>query len=673
MKSRTRAKAKKPSITGEDLYRLRIPNCAVMSPDEKQVAYTVERMDKSEKKYFTNLYVLDLASGEQRQFTHGKTADRQPAWSPDGSLIAFVSTRDGKTAIYLIPSSGGAERKLIELDAAIGDLKFTPDGANLIFSMRYNDSHFIKDEKEKKKPPVFRHVTRLFFRLDGEGYIPKDVFQTYTVDIATATLRQITKGKRDNMGASISPDGKLVAYISNRRRNPDVDMMYEDLFVVPFSGGKERQIPAPDGPKAMPTFSPDGKTIAYIGHDNPNDAWGVTNQHVWKVGVSGSPKARDLMPKFDRMTYDQSIGDLGEGHEMAAPVWSVDGKRIYFLSSDTGATNLFYVPAAGGKPTRVFAGKCHVKDFSLKGKTRTVAMIVSDLNNPGDILTCPATYGGEKKATRHTDFNSFLRTEVQLSKTRDIMFRSFDGTMVQGWLVFPPGFNPKRKYPSILEIHGGPRVQYAYTFFHEMQYLAAQGYVVFYTNPRGGSGRGETWAEAIAGGWGGLDYQDCMAAADYLEKQKYIDPKRIGVTGGSYGGYMTNWIIGHTKRFRAAVTQRSVVSLTSMYGASDIGWSLEREFDGTPWDNRENYDRCSPITYFKNVTTPTLIIHSEQDLRCPTEQSEQMFTMLKRLGKTVELVRFPEEPHGLSRHGRPDRRIARLEWIAKWFNKYMKK
>jgi dipeptidyl aminopeptidase/acylaminoacyl peptidase len=266
-----------------------------------------------------------------------------------------------------------------------------------------------------------------------------------------------------------------------------------------------------------------------------------------------------------------------------------------------------------------------------------------------------------------------MRTDVQLGKTKDIMFKGYDGTEIQGWIVFPPGFRKTKKYPSILEIHGGPRVQYGYTFFHEMQYLAAKGYVVFYTNPRGGQGRGKTWAESIAGGWGGLDYQDCMAAADYLEKQKFIHPKKMGVTGGSYGGYMTNWIIGHTDRFKAAVTQRSVTNLMSMYGSSDIGWSLEREFDGTPWDNPENYQKCSPITYFRNVKTPVLIIHSEQDLRCPTEQGEQMFIMLKRLGKTVELVRFPEEPHGLSRHGRPDRRLARLSWIEKWFDKYLKK
>jgi dipeptidyl aminopeptidase/acylaminoacyl peptidase len=244
---------------------------------------------------------------------------------------------------------------------------------------------------------------------------------------------------------------------------------------------------------------------------------------------------------------------------------------------------------------------------------------------------------------------------------------------VQGWLVLPPNFNPNRKYPSILEIHGGPRVQYGFTFFHEMQYLAGKGYVVFYTNPRGGAGRGETWAASISGGWGELDYKDCMAAADWMEKQLFINKRKMGVTGGSYGGYMTNWMIGHSDRFAAAITQRSVVDLKSFFGSSDIGYDLHREFAGYPWSNAENYEKCSPITYFQNIRTPVLIIHSEQDLRCGIEQAEQMFAMLKMLGKKVEFVRFPEEPHGLSRHGRPDRRIARLEWINKWFARYLKK
>lgn len=672
MPKKTRKVVKRKGITGEDLFKLRVPTSVSISPDESLVAYPVERMDKKESKYFSNIYISDTSNGEATQFTHGNQVDRSPVFSPDGERIAFMSTRDKKSGIYLMPTGGGAERKLIEIDGTITDLQWTPDANALVFALRYNDSHFIKDEKKKKEPPVYRHITRLFYRLDGFGFLPKDKFQIYALTLADAKLRKITSGKRDNMFPNLSPDGKLIAFISNRSKDPDMDLLNDTLLVVPFKGGKEKVIKAPEGPKHGPKFSPDGKTIAFQGHDNPQDAWGVTNDHIWKVGLKGKPKARDLMPKWDRMASDLSITDTGDAHFGSPIEWSGDGKRIYFLGTDTGATNLYYVPASGGKPTRVYSGKCHVKGYAVNGKTKKAAMIVSDLNNPGDVYVGPTQYGAEKRSKKLTDLNRFLRTEVKLGRTKEVMFRSFDGTKVQGWLLTPPDFNKNKKYPSVLEIHGGPRVQYAHSFFHEMQYLAAKGYVVFYTNPRGGQGRGETWADAITGGWGDLDYKDCMAAADWMESQKFIHPKKMGVTGGSYGGYMTNWIIGHTNRFKAAVTQRSIADLRNFLGTSDIGWDLEREFAGWPWSNQENYAKCSPITYYKKIKTPVLIIHSEQDLRCSIEQAEQMFVMLKVLKKTVEFVRFPEEPHGLSRHGRPDRRIARLEFISNWFDKYMK-
>ncbi|UCG62650.1 MAG: S9 family peptidase [Candidatus Zixiibacteriota bacterium] len=671
MKKTGQKPTRRRPITAEDLFKLRIPTSVSLSPDESKIVYTVERMDKKEKKYFANIYVCDVSTGETRQFTYGNHNDGQTTWSPSGGRLAFVSSRDKKTGLYVMPATGGAEKKLMEIEGTISDVSWSPDEKSLIFCMRYNDSHFIKDEDEKKKVPVYRHITRLFYRLDAVGFLPKDRFQIYKLEIESGKLTKLTRGQRDNLCPTVSPDGKWVAYFSNRSKDPDIDIMREDLFIVPLNGGREKLVPTPAGPVGVPAFSPDSKTIAYLGHDNPDDDWGGTNTHVWKVGLQGKPIARDLMPTYDRSAYDQSISDTSDSHALTPLRWSADGKRIYFTSSDTGSNNIFYLPASGGKPTRVFGGKCHVKGYSMNGKTKTVALIHADINNPGEVVSCPAKYGGEKRARKHTRLNEFLKKEIKLGRTRDVMFRSFDGTQVQGWLVTPPNFNPSRKYPSILEIHGGPRVQYAYTFFHEMQLFAAKGYVVFYTNPRGGAGRGETWARAISGGWGELDYMDCMAAADYLEKQRFINRKRMGVTGGSYGGYMTNWIIGHTNRFKAAVTQRSVVDLKSFYGSSDIGWSLAREFEGTPWKNNENYEKCSPITYYQNIKTPVLIIHSENDLRCGIEQAEQMFAMLKTMKKTVEMVRFPEEPHGLSRHGRPDRRIARLDWILKWFEKYL--
>jgi dipeptidyl aminopeptidase/acylaminoacyl peptidase len=630
MAQKTKRSKSKPGLKAEDLYKLRLPTSVAISPNELLIAYTVERMDRKQKKYFTNIHLYDIDLEGSRQFTYGDQVDSQPVWSPDGQWLAFVSTRDKKTGIYIMPADGGAERQIKELDGAITNLQFHPDGDSLVFGLRYNDSHFIKDEDEKKKPPVYRHITRLWYRLDATGFLPKDEFQVYVLSVEGGELRKITPHKRASEMPCLSPDGKWVAFASNRCKNPDRDSLRIDLFVIPFKGGKERRIVTPAGPVFNPTFSPDSKTIAYIGHDNPNDAWGVTNMHVWKVGIAGKPKARNLMAKFDRHATDSSIGDMGEFHGAGGLFWSRDGRRIYFLCSDIGATNVFYVTAGGGKPTRVYKNNCHIKAISLGRAGKRMAVVRSNMTTPGDVQVCPLNYGAEKKAETITDLNPFIKKERFLGRTREVMFRSFDGTRVQGFLVTPPSFRPTRKYPSILQIHGGPRAQYAFTL-------------------------------------------DCMAAADWLEKQKWIDSKRMGVTGGSYGGYMTNWIIGHTNRFKAAVTQRAVVDLVSFFGTSDIGWETEREFNGSPWTNRENFINCSPIYYYENVRTPVLIIHSEQDLRCASEQAEQMFVKLKCLGKTVELVRFPEEPHGLSRHGRPDRRIARLEWIVKWFDRYLKR
>lgn len=670
--ARSKKKQKTRPIEKEDICRIKTMSGAALSPDEKRIAYTVESVSKDKKKYFSHLHLAELDTGEFRRFTFGEISDHSPVWSSDGSMIAFISTRDKKSGIYAIASDGGEARKVIEMDGSFGSINWTPDGKEIVFNFRYNDSHDEKDEKKKKEAPLFRHVTRLFYRLDALGFLPEDRFHIWKVDVASGETKQLTKGKFDETGPTVSPDGKTIAFTSNRSQNPDKDWFKIDLFTIPIDGGKMIRIKTPAGPVECPVFSPDSKKIAYIGHDNPDDSWGETNLHLWTVGAKGRPAARDMIEKFDRSCGDDTIADMGESHEVPRPIWSSDGKRIYFMASDTGSTHIFYAPSKGGLPTRITEKLCHVKGFSLNGKTRTIAAIVSDLGDPNRLVTVPVQYHGDRKTKLIHQPNRDLLDEINLPRIKEVWFKGHDGTELQGWLVTPHDFKKSKKYPAILEIHGGPRAQYGFSFFHEMNWLASQGYVVFYTNPRGGTGRGETFAAAITGGWGEIDYFDCMSAADYMEKLKFVNPRKIGVTGGSYGGYMTNWIIGQTNRFKAAVTQRSVVNLESFYGSSDIGYSLYREFDGQPWENPENYRKYSPLTYAKNIRTPLLIIHSEKDLRCSIEQAEELFAVLKMMNRKVEFVRFPEEPHGLSRHGRPDRRIARLEWILKWFKRYLR-
>jgi dipeptidyl aminopeptidase/acylaminoacyl peptidase len=663
---------KKRLLEAEDLCRFNLVSDLAISPDETKIAYTIENISEDKKKYFARTFMLDIKSGESRQFTFGDIKDGSLSWSPDGKFIAFVSTRNKKTGIYIIPAKGGAEQKIIEEDGAFTRPLWTPDGQELIFSFRFNDSHTETDETKKNEAPVYRHITRLFYRLDGSGFLPKDRFHIWKLNLASGKMKPLTRGKYDETQPAISRDGKWIVFISNRSQDPDLHINHEELFMMPSDGGKIRRVPTPLGPKAAPSFSPNGKMIVYVGHTNLEDTMGVTNFHIWTVGIKGKPAARDLVPRFDRQCFDQTICDTVEGHGMAIPIWSADNKKIYFAASDTGSTHLFYVPARGGLPTRITKKPCHLKNYSISQNGKHIAANIADLSNPGDIYLLPPIFNGDNKRQQLSHLNAKLFAAINFPKTQEKWFQGLDGIDLQGWIVTPPNFNRNRKYPSILEIHGGPRVQYGFSFFHEILLLASKGYVVFYTNPRGGGGRGETWAGTIVADWGGIDYMDCMAAADYMEKLPFINRNKMGVTGGSYGGYMTNWIVGHTPRFKAAVTQRSVVNLESFVGSSDFGYLDKGEFNGHPWENPDGYKRMSPLTYAKNVKTPLLILHNENDLRCSIEQAEELFATLKLMKKKVEFVRFPEEPHGLSRHGRPDRRIARLQWILKWFERYLK-
>jgi dipeptidyl aminopeptidase/acylaminoacyl peptidase len=618
------------TITAEDLLRFRFVSDPVLSRDGARWACAVRSIEGEH--YRQHLWV------DGRAFTTGAVLDALPRFSPDGRSIAFLRKIDDDNQIWILPAAGGEGRRLTSFPPGkFKALEWSPDASKLVFVWR----------RTPDKKPLARHITRLRYKEDGVGFLDGEYDHVWTVDVASGALRQLTWGDFDHHTPAWSPDGAWIAYTANRHPEADYHPMLYDLYVVPSEGGDARKLAKPAGPAFAPSWSPDGTRIAYLGHDDPESGWGVRNIHVWLVPVDGREPARDITAGLDRPCENVTVTDTKSSHGAAVPPrWSEDGRELYFLVSDRGNCHLY---RWNGTIEPRIAGDREITGFAhARGR---FALTISDPTSVGDLYT----------------WNGELRRETNLNPLDDIRVSVPERFGERGWLLKPPGFDASRKYPLILQIHGGPRAQYGNAFFHEFQLLAAEGYLVLYTNPPGSQGYGEAFAGSIREDWGNRDYADLMKSVDEACRLPFVDATRLGVCGGSYGGYMTNWIVGHTDRFKAAITMRSVTNLLSFGGTSDIGQEDAREFGAHAFDDPERLARLSPITYVKNIRTPLLILHSENDLRCPMEQAEQLYLFLKMLRRDVELVRFPEESHDLSRTGRPDRRLERLRHILRWW------
>jgi len=665
---------KKRTITAEDLYRFQLINDVRISPDGKNVVYTVSKVDRKTEKKFSNLWVGLTEGDEPRQFTFGEQYDGQPRWSPDGSQIAFLSNRGDKekpAQIYLIPFQGGESHQLTHIEGEIGDFVWSPDGKRFACAIRKTDLDVLereKDDQKKKLGVASRHYDRVFYKLDGFGYLPKERWHIWSIDAQTGKGKQLTDHQVfDEQSPAWSPDSRWIVFTSNRSHDPDFNLDSIDLLVIPAVGGELRTITTPIGEKSMPSVSPDGRWIAYFGIEG--EGLSYKNNSLWIVPFDGSAAPRNLTEKLDIHLSSMVINDMGQP-EMMPPTWSTDSQTIYFPVAIHGSSTLNSISITGENFQTLIGEGGTVGSFSLDKKQERLAYFYGTMTDPCQvhILELPP-----KNSRPLTKINQDLLKTINLGEIETCWIKGAAGSDLQGWILKPPGFDPKLKYPSILEIHGGPLTQYGNFFMHEFYFLAAQGYVVHFCNPRGGRGYGEEHAKAIWGDWGNADYADIMSWTDFVARKPYIDKKRMGVTGGSYGGYMTVWIIGHTDRFKAAITQRCVSNLTSMWGSSDFNWAFQYELQaGPPFEDLEKFWNMSPIKYIGNAKTPTLVSHSENDLRCPIEQGEQVFVALKRIGVNTEMIRFPEEFHGLSRTGRTDRRIIRLNHFVRWFEKYLK-
>ncbi|HOO60044.1 MAG TPA: S9 family peptidase [Candidatus Mcinerneyibacteriales bacterium] len=661
--------ADKKNLFPGDLYRLEVLTGLSLSPDGSKLVYSRLRTEKETEKKISDLFMVDTCSGKERQYTFGRASDHTPLWSPDGRFLAFLSDRaeEGRFQIYLLPSDGGEARPLTHLKGSFASLSWSPDAKWLAFAFRETDASVLEregDEQKKKLGIPERHITSLFYKFDGAGFLPENKWHIWIVNTATGKTKQLTRGSFHEEDPVWMPDSRSLLFSSNRTTEPALNPFDEQLFRISLDGKQTTQLTDFKGLKSWASPSPDGERIAFVGFIGEEPWW--KNQGLWIMPSQGGEPV-NLTRNCDLTIASLTLNDTG-GAPFFRPVWKNDASALFFPVPEHGRNVVKEITLSTGEIRDFLAPKGVVGGLSFDKAQKKAAYFSGTVTDPNQAALTDLETG---KTTVLTKLNSFL-SKRNVSEPEEVWFSS-QGHSIQGWILKPPGFDQRKQYPSILEIHGGPRMQYGYHFMHEFHVLAARGYVVYFCNPRGSRGYSEDHTAAIWNRWGSIDYDDLMAFADFMEKKPYIDKKRMGVTGGSYGGYMTNWIIGHTRRFKAAVTQRSVSNLLSMWGSSDVNWSFQMEFGGKPpWEDHENFWKQSPMSTIGNAATPTLVIHSENDLRCDIEQGEQVYVALKYLGVDTEMIRFPDEPHGLSRGGRTDRRILRLNHILRWFDKYLK-
>lgn len=678
----------KRAITIEDLYEITFLSSPRISPDGQRVAYVVTKVDARKHAYRSSIWAVPSTGGPNTRLTAAPANATAPSWSPDGRWLAFISEREGeakqapaveqkklgkdKPQIWLLPTDGGEAHQMTFLPHGASAPVWSPDGQWLVFSAAVGP---LDEETEDGKPlPKARVIDRLFYKLDGTGFIYERRSHLFLLNVAGGEPIQLTDGDWNDGDAMWSPDGKHLVFASSRAEDR-WSMPNSDLYTLAIEQGKAGELRClTDGTVdcASPSWSPDGQTIAFYGSTKHRSA-GYNDLYIIPANTKQG-KAKNLTYEFEGSFQDSTNTDGSAGGEQtdSKPVWSPDGKTIYALATHRGATRVFALAVNGNNahPPTLTPGNIHVRDFSSDRTAGHLSMLIGNPSTPSEIFSCTTSTGGElRQVTQHNE--QFL-SQVQLSTLEHMPYTGAEGWPMDGWILKPPDFDPAKKYPMILQIHGGPHTQYGYGFFHEMQVQAANGYVVLFTNPRGSTGYGRDFAKAVYASWGDVDSLDIMAGVDALIAKGYIDETRLGVTGGSYGGFMTNWLIGHTDRFKAAVTDRCVSNLVSFFGTSDVGWMFgDDHFGAVPWENLEQLRAHSPITYVKNMHTPLLIIHSEQDHRCSVEQSEQLFVALKYLGREVLFVRFEGQSHGLSRGGHPKQRLERLRHGLNWFTKYM--
>jgi dipeptidyl aminopeptidase/acylaminoacyl peptidase len=681
----TPAQSARRPIQLDDWYGLKQVDGLAVSPDGRAAVFTVSEIDRVKDRRTSSLWRVAVAGGQPERLTQTGSVS-SPRFSPDGRFLAFVSDRyiaggpvlekaAEKGQVFLLPLTGGEAYPVTALPEGVDTLRWAPDSKRLVVVSRDaregpEEAARPEGERDTAAPPIV--LTRLQHKRDGSGWLDLRRRHLYVIELdnaleapgrAVAVTKTLTAGPYDDGDPAWAPEGGSIAFSSNRSKDPD-ENDNTDIWIVDAQGGDPRRLTTDPGSDDNPVFSPDGQRIAYVHMPEDPPIYATPRVQVVPVSSSapgGSP--RDVTGKLDR-------------HVSGTPRWAGDGKSIYTALVDSGRTPLVQVTLDGARTT-VYDGD--ISDFEIAGDHAVVT--ASTPTRPSEILAVPLA-GGSQAVRALTRVNEDLLSKLDFEPAEEVHFKSADGTPIEGWVIKPPGFEdgsttPKGRtttqgrttklYPLILRIHGGPVGQYTDSFYFEHQYLASLGYVVLITNPRGSNGYGEAFCRAIFADWGNKDYQDVMAGVDHMLTTGYIDAKKLGVGGWSYGGIMTNYTITKTTRFAAATSGAGAVDMFSNFGTDDLRLWWIREL-GLPWRNLDLYRKLSPLMSIEKVTTPTLIMVGDRDYRVPLPQSEQLYVALRSLGKPAALVVYPGQSHGISR---PSYQIDRLRRYGLWYDKYI--
>jgi dipeptidyl aminopeptidase/acylaminoacyl peptidase len=720
--------AQKRNVTEKDLWDFVWIGDPQVSPDGLRVAFVRVTVNEKKEGYNTSIWSVPTAGGEEpHQLTKGDH-DSAPRWSPDGKFLLFVraTEKDSKPEapqLSILPMSGGDSFSFTDLAKGASNPVWSPDGKTIAFSSETNAEDLAKQEKKKKKEEELkkavsstspsaspegsktpaeknsaaktasdeaakkaetesehesdvRVITRAVYREDDEGYAdPKHPSHIWTISAPRnadekVKPKQLTSGRFDEGNIVWSKDGSLIYFVSLHVDEPYYEQPKSELYSIPASGGNATKLNTIDMDVGGLSLSPDGKQLAFVASvTQPVNSY--TQPDLWLLDLTPEAKPRNLTEKFDFDIGDSLIGDseTPRAGGRNVPLWTADGRSLIQIYSKEGKANAASFDIQSGQLTDLTSGNQEVIRLRASADRSKLVYTVSTPTRLSDLFMLDQS-GGQPKQLTH--FNDALLSKLNLTEPEEIRYKSFDDKMMEAWLQKPPDFNQGKKYPLILNIHGGPHVAYGYTFFHEFQWMAAKGYVVLFPNPRGSTTYGQDFGNVIQYHYPGDDYKDLMAGVDETIKRGYIDEKKLGVTGGSGGGLLTNWVVGHTTRFAAAVSQRDIASWAHWWYTADFTLFQPLWFKGPPFDQEEDFKARSPITYVKEVKTPVMFILGEADHRTPPGAGgEEMFRALKFRKVPTVMVRFPNESHELSRSGQPWHRIERLQNIMGWFDHWL--